>query len=177
MSHFIQCNLQEHGPAIMAIYNKVIAESAAIYTHTPYSPEVMQEWFASRQRNGFPVIGAIDDAGFLMGFASYGLFRTFPGYSQTVEHSVYVHHLHQGKGLGGALLQRVIQSAQAQDLHLMVGVIDADNQTSIALHEKFDFEFAGTLRQAGHKFGEWRDVSFYQLILNEGLSAPANLLA
>nr|MBP8161539.1 GNAT family N-acetyltransferase [Ottowia sp.] len=37
---------------------------------------------------------------------------------------------------------------------------------SIALHEKLGFTPAGTVRQAGFKFGRWLDVAFYQLILD-----------
>jgi L-amino acid N-acyltransferase YncA len=48
----------------------------------------------------------------------------------------------------------------------MVGAIDAANAGSIALHEKLGFTPAGTVRQAGFKFGRWLDVAFYQLILD-----------
>jgi len=46
-----------------------------------------------------------------------------------------------------------------------VGGIDADNQTSIHLHEKFGFTHSGTIKHAGFKFGRWLDLAFYQLIL------------
>jgi phosphinothricin acetyltransferase len=111
------------------------------------------------------VIGAVDDAGVLLGFASYGVFRARPAYKYTVEHSVYVHVDQRGKGVGRALLQKVIEAAKAQSYHIMIGGIDADNAASIALHEQLGFVHAGTIAQAGFKFGRWLDLAFYQLTL------------
>ena len=56
--------------------------------------------------------------------------------------------------------------ARAQGVHVLVGGIDAANQGSIALHTKLGFEHAGTIRQAGFKFGRWLDLAFYQRILD-----------
>ena len=48
----------------------------------------------------------------------------------------------------------------------MIGAIDAANAASIHLHEQFGFTHAGTIEQAGFKFGEWLDLAFYQLLLD-----------
>ena len=63
-------------------------------------------------------------------------------------------------------MRALIDAARAQGKHVMVGAIDAANAGSIALHEKLGFTPAGTVRQAGFKFGRWLDVAFYQLILD-----------
>ena len=99
------------------------------------------------------------------GFASYGVFRDRPAYKYSVEHSVYVHQDHRRKGLGKLLMERLIDAAREQDVHVMVGGIDATNAVSIALHEQLGFVHAGTIRQAGFKFGRWLDLAFYQLTL------------
>lgn len=78
---------------------------------------------------------------------------------------MYVHPAHRGKGLGRQLMQALIRTAQEQGKHVLVGVIDASNAVSIRLHEALGFTHAGTVRQAGFKFGRWLDVDFYQLIL------------
>jgi L-amino acid N-acyltransferase len=101
----------------------------------------------------------------MMGFGSYGTFRAFPAYKYTVEHSVYVAADCRGRGLGKTLLQEIITQARAQNYHVLVGGIDSQNATSIHLHQRFGFEHAGTIRQAGFKFGRWLDLEFYQLIL------------
>ncbi|MDY6949231.1 MAG: N-acetyltransferase family protein, partial [Pseudomonadota bacterium] len=131
----------------------------------PRKPESMVAWFKAKEAKSFPVIGVEDEAGVLMGFATYGVFRDRAAYKYTVEHSVYVHEDHRGKRLGLALMERLIEAARAQDLHVMVGGIDATNRASIALHEKLGFVHAGTIRESGFKFGSWLDLVFYQLTL------------
>src|SRR5690606_19104810 len=101
----------------------------------------------------------------------FGPFRAFPAYKYTVEHSVYVAAKFRGQGAGRRLLEAVISAAQARQYHTLVGVIDAQNAASIALHERLGFERAGTVRHAGFKFGRWLDIVFYQLIL-DGPSDP-----
>jgi L-amino acid N-acyltransferase YncA len=161
----IPCTEEAHAGTILAILNDAIVTSTALYDYKPRTPEQMAGWFATKRANGFPVIGAVDDEGRLMGFASYGTFRAFPAYKYTVEHSVYVDAADRGKGLGRTLLEAIVAEAQAREVHVLVGAIDAQNAGSIALHERLGFEHAGTVRQAGFKFGRWLDVAFYQRIL------------
>ncbi|MFT3804352.1 MAG: GNAT family N-acetyltransferase [Burkholderiaceae bacterium] len=161
----IDCTEAEHATAILAILNEAIVNSTALYDYVPRQPAAMASWFATKRANGFPVVGAVDEAGELMGFVSYGSFRPFPAYKYTVEHSVYVHHEHRGKGLGRMLLTEIIERARRSDLHVLVGCIDASNQASIVLHERLGFVRTGTFPQVGFKFGRWLDAAFYQLQL------------
>jgi L-amino acid N-acyltransferase YncA len=161
----IQCDFERHGQAILAIFNEAIVNSTALYDYKPRTLEMMAGWFEAKQKGKYPVIGIEGDAGEFMGFASYGIFRAWPGYKYTVEHSVYVDARFRGRGIGKRLMQEIIGAAQGQNYHTMVGVIDASNLVSVRLHEAFGFTCCGTIRQAGFKFGRWLDVLFYQLIL------------
>lgn len=167
----VACSYDHHAGAILDILNEVIASSTALYDYRPRPPESMVAWFGAKDAGGFPVIGAVDEGGHLLGFASYGTFRAWPAYKYSVEHSVYIHRNHRGKGVGMALMQRLIELARQQELHVMVGGIDASNRASVALHEKLGFFHAGTIRHAGYKFGRWLDLAFYQLLL-EGPARP-----
>jgi L-amino acid N-acyltransferase len=133
----------------------------------------MQTWFEVKGRGRHPVIGAVDEHGALLGFASYGAFRPHAAYKYSIEHSVYVHRDHRGRGIGRTLLERLIVVANEQQYHLMVGGIDRDNRASIALHEKLGFEPAGIIRHAGFKFGRWLDLAFYQRLL-DGPAQPVD---
>ena len=95
------------------------------------------------------MIGAVDGAGTLLGFASWGTFRAFPAYKYTVEHSIYVHHEHRGRGLGVRLLEEVVRRAREAQVHVLVGCIDASNAGSIGLHTRLGFVHAGTIQQVG----------------------------
>jgi phosphinothricin acetyltransferase len=161
----VLCSQVEHGGAILEILNDAIATSTALYDYQPRPPESMVAWFEAKRVGQFPVWGALDEAGTLLGFASYGTFRAWPAYKYSVEHSVYVARTARGRGVGKELMQRLIGSATQQQKHVMIGGIDAQNADSVAFHRKLGFVHAGTIEQAGFKFGRWLDLAFYQLIL------------
>jgi phosphinothricin acetyltransferase len=162
----IACTFDVHARQILEILNDAIAHSTAIYDYRPRASESMVGWFATKDAARYPVIGAVAEDGTLLGFASYGAFRAWPAYKYSVEHSVYVHKEPRGKGIGIALMRRLIAVAREQQYHVLVGGIDIANEGSIALHEKLGFTHAGTIRHAGFKFGRWLDLAFYQLVLD-----------
>jgi L-amino acid N-acyltransferase len=165
----VECTLAEQGPAILAILNDAIAHSTALYDYAPRPLASMTEWFESKRQGGFPVWGALDEQRRLLGFATYGTFRARPAYKYSVEHSVYVKTGARGQGVGSALMRRLIQAAEAQQYHLLIGGIDAENQQSIAFHQRLGFVHAGTIKEAGFKFGRWLDLAFFQLRLETPL--------
>jgi phosphinothricin acetyltransferase len=169
----VQCTRERHGDAILDIFNDAILNSTALYDYEPRTAQNMDDWFAAKKRGGFPVLGIEDADGSLAGFGSYGTFRAWPAYKYTVEHSVYVHKARRGQGIGIALMRQLIDAARAQQYHVLVGGIDMENQASIALHARLGFAHAGTIRQAGFKFGRWLDLGFYQLTLDTP-SAPVD---
>lgn len=162
----VQCTFEQHAAAILDILNDAIVHSTALYDYQPRQMQNMVTWFEAKRAGHFPVIGIEDAQGTLLAFGSYGSFRAFPAYKYTVEHSVYVHKNHRGHGLGAHIMQALMAAAKEQDLHAMVGAIDANNAGSIALHERLGFKHVGTLPQVGFKFGRWLDLAFYQLLLD-----------
>ena len=166
----VECTLEEHGDAILEILNEAIVNSTALYDYEPRPRSSMVSWFEAKSAGGFPVIGAVSPEGELLGFGSFGTFRVHPAYKYSVEHSVYVHKDHRGKGLGKVLVKELIEAAKSRDLHSLIGVIDASNLASISLHESLGFDRVGVIPQVGFKFGKWLDVALLQLILQ----TPAN---
>ena len=162
----ISCSPSKHASAILDIFNEAILNSTALYDYKPRAPESMIAWFDAKEKGRYPVLGIEDNNGKLLSFGSYGSFRAWPAYKYTVEHSVYVHKDHRGQGLGFQIMQALIAAARQNDVHAMIGGIDATNEGSIALHERLGFKHVGTLPQVGFKFGRWLDLSFYQLLLD-----------
>lgn len=152
-------------PEILEIYNHAIIHTTALYDYKTRNMDMMDAWYADKQTHNHPIIGAFDNDGTLLGFATYGMYRVRPAYKYTVEHSVYVRHDKRGKGTGKILLQEIIRKAKEQNYHVMVGVIDAENTTSRHLHEAEGFELNGIWKEVGYKFGKWLDAAYYQLIL------------
>lgn len=152
-------------PAITAIYNDVIATSTALYVDEPYSLEDRIAWYAARQAAGYPVLVADEGSG-VLGLATFGDFRAYPGYRHTVEHSVHVRADTRGKGLGTALVSALFDPARALGKHVMIAGVDASNEGSIRMHERLGFERGAVLREVGCKFGRWLDLMFLQKFLD-----------
>ena len=91
------------------------------------------------------MIGALSAAGELLGFASYGLFRGWPAYKYSVEHSVYVAAASRGRGIGRRLSRGNRRGGRGQNYHLLIAGIDSQNAVSIALHRAMGFRRAGTI--------------------------------
>ena len=152
-------------PEILDIFNDAILNSTALYDYKIRTLETMYAWYDDKLAHNYPVTGAFDEAEILLGFATYGMFRVRPAYKFTVEHSVYVRPDKRGQGIGKVLLREIIKTAESQDFHVMVGVIDVSNYVSIKLHENEGFVLTGIMKEVGYKFGKWLDAAFYQLTL------------
>lgn len=151
--------------AITAIYNHAVLHTTAIWNDAPISLQNRIDWLQQRQAQGYPVLVAVNQANDVLGYASFGEWRPFDGYKQTVEHSVYVREGQQGAGIGTALMQALMLRARQLDKHVMVAAVDADNIASIKLHLALGFQQVGLMPQVGRKFGRWLDLLWLQLIL------------
>jgi L-amino acid N-acyltransferase len=153
-------------PAILAIHNDIVATSDAIFSEILDTLDGRREWLEARQTQGYPVLVA-EVSGEVAGFASYGPFRTWPGYRDTVEHSVHVSAERRGAGVGRALLIELIDRARSGGIHVMIAGIDAANEISIALHSSLGFTTGGRLSEVGVKHGRRLDLVFMQLTFPE----------
>jgi L-amino acid N-acyltransferase YncA len=154
----------EDTQAILEIINHNILHSTSLYDYSVRTIEQQKAILEEKIKKGFPVIVA-EKEGEILGFGMYSEFRFREAYQFTVEHSVYVSENYLGKGIGKSLLSELIVLAKAQKLHTMIGVIDSENQNSIAFHEQFGFKIAGVIKESGYKFDRWLDSVFMQLIL------------
>lgn len=151
-------------PAILEIYNEVIVNTTAVYDYKPHTLEMRQQWFSTKREQGFPVFVA-EDEGVIYGFSTIGPFRNWAAYKYSVENSIYVAASARGKGVGKLLFPPIIKAAAERQMHTIVAGIDAANESSIKLHERFGFVEVAHFKQVGYKFGKWLDLKFFQLLL------------
>jgi L-amino acid N-acyltransferase len=151
-------------PGLTEIYNDVIATSTAVFANQPVTLAEREQWWRARSAQGYPVLIARDASG-VAGFATFGDFRSWPGYRFTVEHSVHVRAAGRGRGVGSQLLQALFPYAAALGKHVMIAGVDASNAASIRFHERHGFTRVGHLREVGFKFERWLDLVFLQRTL------------
>ena len=150
--------------AILDIINYNIINSTALYDYNPRTIEQQISIFEDKLKKDFPIIVATANE-HVVGFGYYSEFRFREAYKFTVEHSVYVANDFHGNGIGKLLIIELIQLAKQQKLHTMIGVIDAENESSIRFHEQFGFKTAGIVKETGYKFDRWLHSVIMQLML------------
>jgi L-amino acid N-acyltransferase YncA len=172
MGLHVRHSVVEDIPAITAIYRPaVLSGTASFELEPPDGPEM------ARRRDalvaaGFPYLVAVH-AGEVLGYAYAGAYRPRPAYRHAVEDSIYVARECQGRGIGRALLGRLIAECEALGFRQMVAVIgDSLSEGSIRLHRSMGFHPAGVVRSVGFKHGRWLDQVLMQRPLGPGDAQP-----
>lgn len=157
---------QEHDiQTITNIYNDAVLNTTAIWNDTTVTVDDRLAWLHHHQKKNEPVLVITNTHNHVLGFATFGPWRSFDGYRHTVEHSVYVNKTQRGQGLGRKLLTALIEEARQRNKHVMVAGIEANNTSSITLHQKMGFVQTALMPQVGIKFDTWLDLIFLQLVL------------
>jgi L-amino acid N-acyltransferase YncA len=156
--------------AIQRIYARHVLHGLASFEETPPdAAELTRRWRVIADA-GLPYLAAVDGAsGTLVGYGYAGPYRPRSAYRFTVEDSVYVAPDAAGKGIGRALLERLIDVCTGLGKRQMIAVIgDSGNEASIRLHRACGFELTGTFIAIGFKHGRWVDTMLMQRALGPG---------
>lgn len=160
-------------PVIAAIYGPNVRDGIASFEYEVPDEAEMARRQAAILIAGYPYLVATIN-GAVVGYAYASAYRTRPGYRFACENSVYVSPAAQGKGVGRALLDRLIDDCTASGYRQMIAVIgNLGNHGSIALHRAAGFTVVGVLPSIGWKLGRWVDCVLMQRPLGEGDRAPA----
>src|SRR5512147_2538730 len=144
-------------PAITRIYAHAVTHGTASFELEPPTEAEMARRMQAVLDGNFPYFVAEID-GKIAGYAYASLYRTRPAYRFTVEDSVYVSSDSHRRGVGKALLVKLIEACTALGFRQMIAVIgDSDQAASIGVHKACGFEPAGNLKNIGWKFGKWLD--------------------
>ena len=158
--------------AIRAIYNVEVETSTVTMDLRGRTAEEQRRWLSARSGAHAVVVASAvlpsaggTDGERVTGFASLSPWRNRPGYSTSVEDSVYVDRAWQGRGVGRLLLGELLTVAGAHGFHAVFARVASGHAASFALHRSFGFELVGTERQVARKFGRWIDIDVLQLLL------------
>lgn len=153
-------------PAINEIYNYYVANSTCTYQLEAETLEAREAWFRHHPPDKYPVTVAEID-GKIVGWGSLSKFRERAAYDPTTEFSVYIHHDFHRRGLGRLILTDLIARARKAGFHSIIGGTSAEQTASIRLQESFGFREVARLPQVGYKHGQWLDVVYLQLMLDD----------
>ncbi len=154
--------------AITGIYADAVRHGTASFEIEPPDEKEMLHRRDVLLAGGYPFLVA-ELGGAVVGYAYAGPYRARPAYRWTIEDSIYIAPQAQRRGLGRALLARLITEAEARGFRQMIAVIGDSAQTpSIALHASAGFRLVGTFEAVGFKFGRWLDTVLMQRLLGPG---------
>lgn len=154
----------EDAEGIRAIYNREVLEGTATFDLRPRSAEEQRAWLTDRS-GAHAVVVAVEGRE-VLGFGSLSPYRERPAYRTSVEDSVYVGAGHQGRGVGRAVLEALVDGATQRGFHTVLARITDGNEASVRLHERCGFTVVGVEREVGRKFSRWLDVVVMQRLLS-----------
>jgi phosphinothricin acetyltransferase len=156
--------------AIAAIYSHHVLHGVASFEEIPPEPDEVASRRREVLRHGLPFLVA-ERAGRVLGYCYAAPYRSRSAYRFTLEDSIYIDQAEVGRGLGRALLARLIDRCTEVGHRQMIAVIGgSDTWPSLRLHTALGFARIGVLPAVGFKFGSWVDIVLMQRALGLGAS-------
>lgn len=157
----------EDYPQVRAIYEMGLDSGHATYEKAAptwaqfTSNKIMETVFVAVEK---------DEPEKILGWVSAAKASSRSVFHGVVEDSIYTHPEARGRGVSGALLDRLVETCM--DLHKWAihSWIFPENTGSVKLHESRGFEKVGVYRHLakmtyGELAGQWRDTAVYELLL------------
>jgi phosphinothricin acetyltransferase len=138
-------------PQVRAIYEEGIATGQGTFeTEAPAWPE----WDAAR----LPHSRLVARGARIFGWAALSPVSKRVCYAGVAEVGIYVAASARGRGIGRALLEALVESAEANGIWTLQGATIAENGASLALQERCGFRVIGRRERIGKLAGVWRDT-------------------
>lgn len=154
--------------AIAAIYNHYVMHTLVTFEEQACSVEAMAARIRDSRSMALPWLVAQDDAGCVVGYAYASRWGGRCSYRHSLEITVYLAHQSVAQGWGSRLYQALFAELAAGSTHVLIAGIALPNPESIALHEKFGMEKVAHFKEVGRKMGQWVDVAYWQVTLDDG---------
>jgi L-amino acid N-acyltransferase YncA len=139
-------------PEVAAIYaDGIRTRNATFETVVP----AWEEWDAAHlPRHRLVAI----EGDVVVGWAALAPASARACYAGVAEASVYVGRGRQGRGIGRALLERLVRDAEAVGFWTIQTSIFPENRASLALHLRCGFRVVGVRERIARLEGVWRDT-------------------
>lgn len=151
-------------PRVLEIWRPVYRETTVTFASEEKTETSLPIYIETRRKAGRETFVA-EDAGVLLGFASYDQFRGGDGYVHAMEHTIILAPEARGRGAGRALMQAVEDHARTAGAHVMVAGVSAENPGAVAFHAAVGYVETGRMPQVGRKFDRWLDLVLMQKML------------
>ena len=149
----------EDWQAVEAIYRDGIGTRTATFETEPPDYDAFAAGHHTEHR-----LVAVDD-GRVVGWVALAPTSSRACYAGVAESSVYIAESARGRGVGRALMEAVIASAEAGGIWTIQAGMFPENVASVALHERLGFRLVGRFERIAQLDGVWRDTVLLELRL------------
>ena len=177
MHYRVRLATEADAAAISVIYNQGIEDRLATLETEPRTPDERRQWLRARTPR-HPVVvaepvtappapapGAGGAPAAVVGWGSLNVFNAREAYRFVADISVYVERQWRGKGVGRALLARLIELGREHGFHKLVLSAFPFNPGGMALYERMGFRTVGIYREQGLLDGQWVDTIVMERLL------------
>ncbi len=157
-------------PGILEIYTPFILETAVTFEETV--PDEISFWERIQTiMDELPFLVCEID-GRIAGYAYASGYRSRASYRWTKEVSVYIHPDFHRKRVAQALYTSLNAMVRFQGIADLLAIITMPNEPSVAFHEQFGYQKCGEFSKVGYKLGQWQNVGWFELFLQDETEAP-----
>lgn len=149
---------------ITALYNGYILNGVESFETEPLTVEQMAGRVGDIAAR-FPCLVAEED-GRLAGFCYAHPWKERAAYSHTFETTIYLGPAFKRRGLGTALMRRLIAECRAAGCKALIACITGENTASRAFHASLGFTPVSFFKSVGYKHGRWLDVVDMELLFS-----------
>jgi L-amino acid N-acyltransferase YncA len=139
-------------PAVLRIYGEGLATGNATFeTEVPRRDVLEARWLPAHR-------WVAEIAGVVVGWAAASPVSTRSCFAGVAESAVYVAEHFHGRGIGRALVQRLVEAADLAGLWTLQTSIFPENIASLELHYAAGFRLVGVRERIARHNGVWRDT-------------------
>ena len=143
-------------PSVREIYNHYVRNSSVTFDEKTMTLNELRRKFAIAAKLNMPYLVAQTPRGELLGFAYVYPWEGKTNNRYSVEDNIYLGPAATGKGLGKALLVRLLEDSKSAGIREVLSLIaDKNADASIQLHKNLGFKQVGHMGKVGFKFDRW----------------------
>ena len=167
---------QRDAAAVAAIYAPHVTEGVASFEMVPPDAAEMSRRIVTTMEIYPWLVCELPDTG-VVGYVYAATHNPRAAYQWSTAVTVYIDAQHHRMGMGRALYTSLFALLRLQGFYNAYGGITLPNHGSVRLHEAMGFRLVGIYEGVGYKFGQWWDVGWWALPLQEKPSTePADPL-
>ena len=140
-------------PAILDIYAPYVLSSTATFEYTVPTQEEFRQRFDTITAQ-YPWL-VWEEGGEILGYAYASAPYSRAAYAWCAEPSIYLRDEAKGRGIGTKLYAALESILEKQGYHILYALVTAENEESVAFHEKLSYQKRAFFPDCGVKFGRW----------------------